>query len=139
MPTIRLSLDAQRALVDPRQVSVPVPDSSGKQQLRMLDQDARQSEPRKLDALFLLAPPAQGGVADTVRIEAAPGTTALMAVVSSAFNLDPADTDTMRRNFLQAGRLLDEGKGLRLQLLHYPRRYDCLEQVWTALMRYFGG
>jgi hypothetical protein len=85
-----------------------------------------------LDALFLLGGPGANSVDDSVRIEPATGQAAVMAIVSSAFNLDPSDHNTMTRTFLGVTRRL--GDGLPVHHLHYPREHARLPQVLQALM-----
>ena len=97
------------------------------------------SEPRALDALFLLGAPGEAPACDEVRIEPAAGQAAMMAILSGAFNLDPCDPDTMTRTFSHAGWALTAGQGLRVHHLRYPREHAKLPQVLQALLEYTGG
>jgi hypothetical protein len=139
VPTIRLYPDSLHALDHNPAGFVPYVDNSGKQQMRLPAGSTPGSEPRALDALFLLAAPGDTSAGDAVRIEPAAGQAAMMAILSSAFNLDPSDPDTMTRTFSHAGWVLTEGKGLRVHHLHYPREHAKLPQVLQALLDYSRG
>ena len=89
-------------------------------------------EPRLLDALLVLGPALPAN--DVVRIEPAGGQAAMMAILCSAFSLDPSAPDTMTRTFAQAARLLSGQHGLRVQRLLYPRQHMQLPNVLRALL-----
>jgi hypothetical protein len=67
-----------------------------------------------------------------VCIQPATGQAAVMAIVSSAFNLDPSDHHTMARTFLRVTQALSEA--LPVYHLHYPREHVRLPQVLQALL-----
>jgi hypothetical protein len=88
-----------------------------------------------LEALFLLAPPAEAGD-DAVRIEPAGGMDAIMALVEAQFALDVSDQEAIRRGFEAVKRVAGGAPVFRLR---FPRRYDRLpgvvDKVMTALSR----
>jgi hypothetical protein len=137
-PTVRLYPDSRRALDHDPSGFLACSDHSGKQQMNLPSRSATGSAPRVLDGLFLLSAPDEASDGDALRIEPGPGQVAMMALLSSVFTLDPSDSNTMSRTFAQAGRTLEDGEGLQVQLLHYPRKYSRLEQVLQALMTHFG-
>jgi hypothetical protein len=139
VPTIRLYPDSLRALDHNPAGFVPYVEYSDKQQMCLPEGYTPGSEPRALDALFLLAVPGEVPARDEVRIEPAAGQVAMMAILSSAFNLDPSDPDTMTRTFSHAAWVLTEGQGLGVNLLHYPREHAKLPQVLQALVDHSRG
>jgi hypothetical protein len=139
VPTIRLYPDSLRALGHNPAGFVPYVEYSDKQQMCLPAGTTPGSEARALDALFLLGAPGDTSAGDAVHIEPAAGQAAVMAILSSAFNLDPSDHDTMARTFSHAGWVLTEGQGLRVHHLHYPREHTKLPQVLRALLDHTGG
>lgn len=139
VPTIRLYPDSLHALDHNPAGFVPYVEYSDKRQMCLPAGSTPGSEPRALDALFLLGAPGEPSTDDAVRIEPAAGQIAMMAILSSAFNLDPSDPDTMIRTFSHAAWVLTEGQGLRVNLLHYPREHAKLSLVLQALLDYTGG
>lgn len=134
VPTLRLYPDSLRALDYDPAAFTPYLEHSAKRQMRLPRDATAGSRPRVLDALFVLAAPDEMPGADAVAIAPATGQRAMMAILGSLFSLDPTDADTMTRTFSQAGRVLDEDRGLRAHLLHYERDYANLERVWQALL-----
>lgn len=139
VPTIRLYPDSLRALGHDPADFVSCMDYSDKQQMCLAEGLTPGPECRVLDALFLLGAPGDTSAGNAVRIEPAAGQAAMMAVLSSAFNLDPSDPDTMPRTFSHASRILTEGQGLRVHRLHYPREHATLPQVLQALLDHSAG
>jgi hypothetical protein len=139
VPTIRLYPDSLRALGHNPAGFVPYVEYSDKQQMCLPVGYTPGSEPRAMDALFLLGAPGDTSAGDTVRIEPAAGQAAMMAILSSAFNLDPSDPATMTRTFSHAAWVLTEGQGLRVHHLHYPREHAKLPQVLQALLDHSRG
>ena len=91
------------------------------------------SPPRTLSALFLLDN--EGAVSPTdaaLRIERAGGQAAMMALLRSAFYLDPTDPVALERTFRQGAQLL--AQGIPVYHLHYPRAHAQLPQVLQALL-----
>lgn len=84
----------------------------------------------RLDAMFLLNDPKQDP-SDEVKIEAVSGGDAMMAVVFSAFSLDPSDKGLIARNFHNIGQVL--GEVLGLYSLSYPREHAQLAAVRKAV------
>ena len=135
VPTIRLYPDSLHALShDPAAFVpyVPYVAYSDKQQMRLADGLTPGAEPRALRALYLLDAPGEHQAANAVRIQPATGQAAVMAIVSSAFNLDPSDHHTMARTFLRVTQALNEA--LPVYHLHYPREHVRLPQVLQALL-----
>lgn len=134
VPTLRLYPDSRQALGHDATGFDAYREHSGKLQMRLPPGTTTGSEARVLDALVLLAPPREGPADDATSLEPATGQMAMMSILSSAFILDPSDTDTMTRTFALAGKTLENSEELRVLLLRYPRKYDKLEQVWSTLM-----
>ena len=135
-PTVRLNSDSMDALGQDTTAFVPYADCSGKQQMRLADGLTPGAECRALDALFLLDAPQESGALHAVSIEPATGQRAVMAMISSAFNLDPSDHNTMSRTFESATGCLREG--LSVYHLHYPREHALLPTVFQALLDHPG-
>ena len=78
----------------------------------------------------------------TVSIELASGTEAMMAMISSAFSLDPSDKKGLISNFKNIGQVLNlqaiSGEGLsnclRVYKLTYPRLHESLSDVRAAVI-----
>lgn len=103
-----------------------------KQQLFLKDQagDTR-PEPCVLDAMFLLNDPKEA-TGDTVRISPVSGSEAMMALVYSAFSLDPSDRKMIAGNFRNTGQAI--GKRLSVYSLQYPRVHERLAEVRAAVI-----
>ena len=83
------------------------------------------AEPVALRALYLLEPPGP------LRIRAARGMRAIMALEEPQFALDPADEEAMRRNFSAVQRAAGRASVLSLA---YPRDYAQLSKVIAAVL-----
>jgi hypothetical protein len=132
VPTIRLYPDSLHALSHDPAAFVPYVAYSDKQQMRLAEGLTPGAESRVLNALYLLDAPGAAQAPNAVRIEPATGRAAVMAIVNSAFNLDPSDHDTMTRTFLRVTQTLQEA--LPVYHLHYPREHARLPQVLQALL-----
>ena len=106
-----------------------------KQQLFLKDQVGDGlPEPRKLDAIFLLNDPKEGCDDDRgVEISISPvsASTGMLAMIYSAFSLDPSDKKMMASNFRNVGQAVSER--LAVLSLSYPRQHDLLPEVRTAV------
>lgn len=87
------------------------------------------AEPVALRALFLLERPGP------LRIRAARGMQAIMALVEAQFTLDPADEDAVRRNFAAVQRLAGR---MPVFSLAYPRDFAELTGVIGAVLESAG-
>jgi len=108
-----------------------------KQQLFLQSEaGARQPEPRVLDALFWLndpkAEPGDDQTADKICIESISGSEAMMAMIYSAFSLDPSDKKMIAGNFHNVGQAI--GEQLGLYSLKYPRIHERLPEVRAAVI-----
>ncbi len=102
-----------------------------KQQLFLKEEVAStQNEPRVLDAMFLLNDPTERP-AETVCIEPMLGSEAMMAMIYSAFSLDPSDPKTTVSNFRNIGQAVAER--LAVYRLRYPRDHKRLAEVRLAV------
>lgn len=133
-PTLRLYPDSLQALGhEPAAFAIYTKDSE-KQQMSLARHNTPGSRLQPLHALFLLDAP-RAALADTaVRIDAAAGQDAMMAILRGAFSLDPSDPETMARTFRRAAQALEQG--LRVFQLHYPRQHAALPQVLQALLNH---
>jgi len=112
-----------------------------KQQL-FLKGEAGSAQPEScvLDALFLLNDPKlepadESGDeegANEIRIEPESGSQAMMAMIYSAFSLDPSDKKMIAGNFRNVGQAL--GEQLGLYSLKYPRVHERLPEVRAAVI-----
>ncbi len=140
VPTIRLYSDSLDALGYNPHDFTRYADSTEKLQMCLPAGDTPGSDPRVLDSVFLLASPSElTSRGETVHIELASGAAAMMSIMGSAFSLDPSDPDSMRRIFSQAAQLLNEGQGLKVNHLYYPRDHAELPFVLRALLNNSGG
>jgi hypothetical protein len=85
-----------------------------------------------LDAIFLLDDPAEIEQGESVQIEPASGTEAMMAMIYCAFSLDPSDKQVIVSNFRNIGQAI--GKQLGVYRLRYPRVHERLPEVRAAVM-----
>ena len=106
-----------------------------KQQLFLKDQLADGlPEPQPLDAIFLLNDPKQDkgdGRGDEVWIAPVSASEGMLAMIYSAFSLDPSDKKMMASNFRNVGRAISER--LAVLSLSYPRQHDRLHEVRKAV------
>ena len=91
----------------------------------------KQPEARVLDAMFLLNDPNEEP-GDSVCIEPVSGSKAMMAMIHSAFSLDPSDKKVIARNFQNVGQAI--GEQLELYSLHYPRVHERLAEVRAVVV-----
>lgn len=132
VPTIRLYPDSLHALNHDPAAFVPYVAYSDKQQMRLAEGLTPGAESRVLAALYLLDAPGAALAANAVCIEPAAGQAAVMAIVSSAFKLDPSDHHTMTGTFMRVTQALTDA--LPVYHLHYPRAHARLPQVLQALL-----
>ncbi len=103
-----------------------------KQQLFLKEQAGQGvPEPGLLDALFLLNDPG-AEPAEAVSIEPVSGNEAMMAMIYSAFSLDPSERKVMVGNFMHVGQAINDK--LAVFKLHYPRHHEQLPQVRAAVL-----
>jgi hypothetical protein len=95
-----------------------------------------QSKPSVLNALFLLndpkEEPGEKEVIGKVCIDRVSGSEAMLAMIFSAFSLDPSDKKVIAGNFHNVGQAI--GKHLPLYSLKYPRAHECLPEVRAAVI-----
>ena len=92
--------------------------------------------PCVLDAMFLLNDPKEE-LNDTVRIEPVSGSEAMMAMIYSAFSLDPSDKKIIVNNFQNVGQAI--GEHLGVYSLQYPRKHEQLSEVRAAVSEWVEG
>jgi hypothetical protein len=119
----------------------PYIDSSEKRQMRLPATPVPVPQPKTLDALYVIRQTGAEGAAglsakEPVRITAASGQAAMMAVLGSLFTLDPSDQNTMRASFERASELL--AGGLPVYYLDFTRQYSLLPQVLQSLLSHAG-
>ncbi len=136
VPTLRLYPDSLHALGHDPLHFAPYAESTDKQQMCLPPAATGASQPRPLQALFLLGAPHTAAAGNPVRIDPAAGQAALMAIVRCAFNLNPADPGTMTRTFQRAAAALTQG--LPVYHLRYPRDHGALAQVLQAVLNPHG-
>ena len=132
VPTIRLYPDSLTALGYPREDLSPVVDATGKRQVALSGQvSATGAQARSLDALFILDPSGGSGACDHVSIEPVAGQSAVWALVSSAFNLDPSNPQTRARTLQYAAQLVNSQ--VPVYNLRFPRELAGLPQVLQTI------
>jgi len=131
-PTVRLHHDSLCALADNAATFVPSAGDPTKYELRLSSERTMGEGPPRLGLICLLGKAGGETTAEAVSMEPANGRSVAMAIVRSAFNLDPSDRDTMARTFRHVGALLD-GE-IPVYHLRYPGAYEALPQVWQALL-----
>jgi hypothetical protein len=135
VPTLRLYPDSLRALGhNPAGFAPYAQDRTDKQQMSLAGQQAHGETPLILQALFLLGAPGEVPAEGAVTITPAGGQVALMSLVRGAFNLNPADKNTLRQMFQRRAKILADG--LPVYHLNYPRAHRALPQVLQALMNW---
>ena len=134
---IRLFPDSVNAVFDEAAGFTNYTPYTDKQQLFLKSEaGSAQPEPFALDALFLLndpkLEPADEETADKICIEPVSGREAMMAMIYSAFSLDPTDKKMITRNFQNVGQAV--GERLSLFSLRYPRVHGRLPEVRRAVI-----
>jgi hypothetical protein len=105
-----------------------------KQQLFLMEHsEGKPAEPRVLDAMFLLNDPSLP-TNDRIRIEPVSGSEAMMAMIHSAFSLDPSDKKMITGNFQKVGMAINDR--LDCYSLHYPRTHERLPDVRAAIIEH---
>ena len=133
---IRLFPDSVNAVFDEAAGFTNYTPYTDKQQLFLKGEaGSAQPEPCVLDALFLLNDPREDPgdkeTVDSVCIEPVSGSKAMMAMIHSAFSLDPSDKKIIARNFQNVGQAI--GEQLGLYSLHYPRVHERLAEIRAAV------
>ena len=88
-------------------------------------------EPRRLDAIFLLNDPKEKP-GEEICIAPVSGSESMLAMIYSAFSLDPSDKKMMASNFRNVGQAVSER--LDVLSLSYQRKHDCLPEVRQAVI-----
>lgn len=102
-----------------------------KQQLFLKEQAVdKPPQPCVLDAMFLLNDPKKESF-DKIEIEPVAGSQAMVAMIYSAFSLDPSDKKMIVSNFQNVGQAISEN--LRIYKLQYPRIHGRLADVRKAV------
>ncbi len=128
---IRLFPDSVNAVFDEAAGFTNYTPYTDKQQLFLTNQaGSRPPEPHVLDAMFLLNNPAVE-IVESVAIEPVSGSTAMMAMIFSAFSLDPSDRQSITDNFRNVGQAISERLGI--YKLQYPRVHERLGEVRAAV------
>ena len=105
---------------------------SDKQQLILKNEAGEMlSEPRPLNAIFLLDDPGEIEQGEAVCIEPVTGSAAMMAMIYCAFSLDPADRQMIAHNFHNIGQAISER--LEFFSLSYLRDHERLVEVREAV------
>ncbi len=133
LPGIRLFPDSLNAVFHETAGFTHYTPWSDKQQL-ILKNEAGDvpSEPRRLDAIFLLDDPGEMEQSEAVCIEPVTGSAAMMAMIYCAFSLDPSDRQMLAHNFRNIGQAI--GERLDIYRLSYPRVHDRLPEVRDAVI-----
>ena len=93
---------------------------------RRLDVESVAGGPSRVRALFVLESPAEEPRDGIVTVQPIEGGDALMELLQHGFLLDPGDRDTIERQFLATGDVVE---ALPLYRLSYPRDFSSLTQV----------
>jgi len=129
---IRLFPDSVNAVFDEAAGFTNYTPYTDKQQLFLKNEAGGEPpQPCVLDAMFLLNDPREEP-ADTVSIEPVSGSQAMMAMIYSAFSLDPSDKKMIVNNFHNVGQAV--GEHLGLYSLQYPRDHERLAEVRAAVI-----
>lgn len=132
VPTLRLYPDSLHALGYEAGSFTPYINGSDKLQMCLVERSPLPAQPIILDAIYIVGVTGEAVSEATVRISAAPGQAAMMALLGNVFTLDPSDQETMRLTFDRAARLLSGG--LPVYHLNFVRQYRLLPQVLQALL-----
>ncbi len=133
---IRLFPDSVNAVFDEASGFTNYTPYTDKQQLFLKSETGGESpQPCVLDAMFLLNNPREEP-ADSVSIEPVSGSQAMMAMIYSAFSLDPSDKKMIVNNFHNVGQAV--GENLGLFSLKYPRVHERLAKVRAAVIAQVG-
>lgn len=93
---------------------------------RRVDVDSIASGPHRVRALFILDSPSEEPEGVAISVQPIEGAEALMELLQHGFMLDPGDRDTIERQFLATGDLVE---ALPLFRLSYPRDFSSLQEV----------
>ena len=131
-PSLRLWPESAHALFRESPGFEEVAHYSTKRQLQLTDANGDHRGAAALAAIFLLNNPEQGRDGDDVRIEAIGGADAAMAMIEAAFVLDVVSREAVSAQFRQVARIAQSG--VPLNRLSYPRRFDRLPRVRSAIL-----
>ena len=132
-PGIRLFPDSLNAVFHETAGFTHYTPWSDKQQLILKNKAGEvPTEPRALNAIFLLDDPGEIEQGEAVCIEPVTGSAAMMAMIYCAFSLDPSDRQMIARNFRNIGQAISERLGT--YSLRYPRVHDRLPEVREAVL-----
>ena len=104
----------------------PEPESHEGGWKRRLDIESMAGGPYKVRGIFILDSPTEGSPGGGVAVHPIEGADALMELLQHGFMLDPGDRDTIERQFLATGDVVE---ALPLYRLSYPRDFSRLPQV----------
>ena len=134
-PGIRLFPDSLNAVFHETAGFTHYTPWSDKQQLILKNEAGEAlSEPRQLNAIFLLDDPGEIEQGEAVCIEPVTGSAAMMAMIYCAFSLDPSDRQMITHNFRNIGQAINERLGI--YSLRYPRVHDRLPEVREAVLEW---
>ena len=129
---IRLFPDSVNAVFDEAAGFTNYTPYTDKQQMFLQSEAGdKPPEPCVLDAMFLLNDPKEAAF-DAVCIAPASGSEAMMAMLRSAFSLDPSDRETIVQSFRSVGQAVSERLGF--YSLQYPRVHARLPEVRAAVI-----
>jgi len=133
---IRLFPDSVNAVFDEASGFTNYTPYTDKQQLFLKSQAGDNlPQPCVLDAMFLLNDPKEES-ADTICVEPVSGSEAMIAMIYSAFSLDPSDRKMIVGNFRNVGQAVSER--LDIYSLRYPRVHERLAEVRAAVVGIVG-
>ena len=139
VPGIRLFPDSHDAIFEENAGFAPYLAYSDKLQFipGAFERQSGPTGPRSLAAIFLLNDPGQEAQVENVLVERISGNAVMMAMISSAFCLDPSDRKMIASNFHNASRVSSQCK--RLYSLSYPREHSRLPEVCAVVASCTGG
>lgn len=127
-PSIRLWADSREALVPAEHPVSPPLHYTDKARLLAASSLAHEAEPRRLLRLYILGP----GTAQQVTIAPARPADAVRELVRHSFLLDIDEQEMLALHFDAMTRIAAHGL---IYHLDYPRRYDALDAVRSAVLR----
>jgi hypothetical protein len=130
-PSLRLWPDSLEEMFPDSENFTAMAHYTNKRQLQDLEAEQASSGPVPISMLFILGEADKAPHVDSVLLEPVSGTTAMMAMIESAFALDVVSEEAVRRNFQLVAEVAQSG--VPVFALNYARRYQLLPKVREAV------
>jgi hypothetical protein len=130
-PSLRLWPDSLEEIFPDAENFAAMAHYTNKRQLQGLEAEQASSWPAPVSMLFILGDADKAPQDNSILLDPVSGTTAMMAMIESAFALDVVSEEAVRRNFQLVAEVAQSG--VPVFALNYARRYELLPKVRAAV------